>query len=502
MRTSQKIIIIAIIIVLIAIIALLFTDYSKYWGFTVILGFIGAGLISLYRYRRRKKRKLTYIFKLLNKYIPNTKHIHEYKEDHFDIGIPINQIDLHHQLKNIDNINLDQETIDIILQPSNEDDDVALGSHTTMYKDDPKLKDMILSMIQNINKDKENNINDKLFLINLFLIGNDIKLDENKQKVFDRMNLFKCRREIKAQFLTIKHSEIPLFGKKNLPDLIHLIWLQKMYHHLDALAKKDPNYPDLYLIEEFDKKIDDREHIFKKFDFDKLSHETKMVFKEAMEMPGFHEAIEIMDVLNSDTYTYMHERLLLYVNKIYLCNVFESSYKLYDSYFKANSNANMYDIQFMDSFNELINKDVFFKLPTDPYAISDEILNSIINLGESMDEEDEILLRKSKSIDNFINTIKKTYFGEFLSFHKFYRDIMNYPIDSWVKDMLTEIRYKYYSYDPKQIDRSLEIFLEKNNTVSDYTKKQLEPAHTLFTHMYYNTDSYQLKQVIGNILLR
>lgn len=81
MRASQKIIILLIILSIIAIIVLLAVDYSKYWWIAIILGVINVGLVVLYRYRRRKKRKLTYIFKLLNKYIPGTKHIYEYRDE-------------------------------------------------------------------------------------------------------------------------------------------------------------------------------------------------------------------------------------------------------------------------------------------------------------------------------------------------------------------------------------------------------------------------------------
>lgn len=57
MRTSQKIIIIAIILILIAIITLLFLDYKKYSNIVILLGFTGIALLGLYRYRRRKKKK-------------------------------------------------------------------------------------------------------------------------------------------------------------------------------------------------------------------------------------------------------------------------------------------------------------------------------------------------------------------------------------------------------------------------------------------------------------
>lgn len=504
MRTSQKIIILAIVLILVAIITLLFLDYKKYWSITVILGFIGIALLGLYRYRRRKKRKLTYIFKLLNKYIPNTKYIYEYKDDkdNTELGIPLSKIDIKHQINNTDEITLDQETIDILLHPSNEDDDVALGSHTTVYKDDPKLKETILEMIKNINHDRENNINDKLFLINLFLIGNDVKLDENKQKIFDKMNLFKCRREIKSQFLTIKHSEIPLFGKKTIPDLIHLIWLQQMYNHLDALSKKDTNFDELYLLQEFDKKIDDRDYIFKGLDFDSFSIPTKMVFKDAMTTPGFHDAIQTMDILNADTYSKMYERLLLYSNKIYITSVFKEAYDLYEKYFTGTSNANMYDIQFMDSFNELIVRDVDFKLPTNPYAISQEIINSIIKLGEQMEYDDEIILRKSNSINSFIDTIKNTYFGEFITFNNMFNNLYNTNIDTWINDLLYEIKNKYYSYDQTQIDKVCEKYLQKQYTISQQTKQQLDMYKPLLTHIFNNTQSIPFKKLIGDVLLR
>lgn len=506
MRTSQKIIIIAIILILIAIITLLFLDYKKYSNIVILLGFTGIALLGLYRYRRRKKRKLTYVFKLLNKYIPNTKYIYQYKDDNIDenIGIPLAKLDLKHQINNQDDVLLDQETINILLHPTNEDDNIALGSHTTLYKDDPKLKETIIEMIKNINHDRENNINDKLFLINLFLIGNDVKLDEHKQKIFDRMNLFKCRREIKAQFLNIKHSEILLFSEKIIPDLVHLIWLQQMHNHLDALSKKDPYFDEQYLLSEINNKIDDRDYIFKKLDFDSLSIPTKMIFKDAMTTPGFHDAIQTMDILNADTYKKMYERLVLYSNKIYITSPFKHAYELYERYFKGESILNMHDIQFMDSFNELIVRDTEFKLPTNPYAISNDIIKCILKLDKNMTNDDEIILRKSKSISEFIDTMKNTYFGEFLSFNKMFNELYNTNIDAWLNNLLYEIRFKYYSYQPSMIDKICDVYLDKkyNLTLTNETQQKLIQYNPILSHIANNTKSFQLKTIINNYLLQ
>ena len=496
MRASQKIIILLIILSIIAIIVLLAVDYSKYWWIAIILGVINVGLVVLYRYRRRKKRKLTYIFKLLNKYIPGTKHIYEYRDEADD---SVKDIHTNSQF----NITLDPNIINILINDDDDDDDeIILGSKTTLLKSDPNVKETIKNMIDNINKDKDNNINDKLFLLHSFLIGNDIPLDQNKLAIFDKLDLFKCRREIKSQFVSIKLEEIPLFNKNIIGDLVHLIWLHQTTSKLDAIIKQNPVDEDHKLYEELQTKIDDKTFIYT-FNFDALSHDAKILFKNSLQTDNFADAMTVMDIINIDKYNEISQKVVDYVNKYYLNHIFEDSYVLYDKFFnKELTEANMYDMNFIQAFNKMIIYNQKFVLPNNPYNITNMIIKSINKLNDTVDEYDEKVLNQTPIIRQFLYDIKKTYINSgFLKFCKMY-DSLNGLVEKPLMEMLNIMRYNYFSDNISFTDRNLSPYYNMEMKLSNNTIRLLKEHQDNLLDIKNKSKSYMMIKCIDKFLLQ
>lgn len=494
MRTSQKLIILLIVLAIIAIITLLAVDYKKFWWVALILGVLNIGLIALYRHRRRKKRKLTYIFKLLNKYIPGTKNIYEYKDETDDLVKDINQ------LSNED-LDFDKSLIDILIANSDdEDDEIILGSKTYVQKDDPKVKKMIEEMIDNINKDKLNNINDKLFLLHSFLIGNDIPLDQNKLAVFDKLDLFKCRREIKSRFPSFTVDEVALFNKKVIPDLVHIIWLHQTSDKLDAIIKQNPIDEDIKLFEEFQKKIDDKFHIYV-FDFDKLSHPAKLIFKNSLQTENFAEAMSVMDVVNMDKYKEVSKQVVDYLNKYFINDIFAESYKLYDLFISKQLTVdNMYDLDFIQKFNEMIIYNKEFILPNNPYNITSFINNSLIRLKQVLSPFNERMLNKTDVIRDFLYKVKSTYLNSgYLEYVSYYETINKSKLSENMNNILSNIRWNAFNSSINTLDKIFSVYLDKRIILNDYDKMVLKEGAVIFNIIRSKSTSFYLNKLIDKL---